>query len=277
MIRVAIRFDDPSATSNRALEEGVIDELARSGLRATFAVIPFREVASKTVALDRDRASHLLVAHREHRIEIALHGHSHKRTRAEGQPSEFQGVERHQQAELLDQAARHLRAMFGEDCISGFVPPWNTYDANTLAALENLGFAYLSASWWFPQAYRGAVSIIPRTCQLTDLHSAIGQARGYARFQPSIIAVMHHYDFAEPNGSASAFGLNRFANLLDWLAKQPDIEVLTLCDLVRAATPQRLCAALAFQHTRQRLHWRLQRRLPDKCLVETPLWRALLA
>lgn len=277
MIRLAIRFDDPSATSDRALEESVIDVLARLGLRATFAVIPFKQVASMTIALDRERASHLLAGYRQHRVEIALHGHSHERTRADGQPSEFKGVDRQQQSGLIDQAARHLRAMFGEDSISGFVPPWNTYDANTLAALENLGFEYLSASWWFPQGYRGAVSIIPRTCQLKELPAAIGQARRYARLRPSIIAVMHHYDFAEPNDGAVAFDLNRFAELLEWIAKQPDIEVLTLRDLVRTATPTRLCAALAFQRAKQRLHWRLQRRLPDKCLVETPLWRALLA
>lgn len=65
MIRVTLRLDDPSETSDHALEKAIIQVLARQEMRATFAVIPFKVVAGNLVPFSPERASHLAEAERE--------------------------------------------------------------------------------------------------------------------------------------------------------------------------------------------------------------------
>jgi len=138
LIRLALRFDDPSPTSHRGVEEGVLRTLQRSGARATVAVIPFRDGAQGRLALDREQTAHLLAAQARGHVEIALHGHSHRcRGPAHPRPSEFVGVDAREQATLIAEGARHLRGLFGHEAISGFVPPWNSYDDATLAAVQS--------------------------------------------------------------------------------------------------------------------------------------------
>ena len=42
MIHLSLHFDNPSATSGRALEEGVLAAAQTAGIPITLAVIPFR-------------------------------------------------------------------------------------------------------------------------------------------------------------------------------------------------------------------------------------------
>lgn len=41
MIHLALRFDDPSATSDRVLEEGIFAAAESAGIHLTIAVIPY--------------------------------------------------------------------------------------------------------------------------------------------------------------------------------------------------------------------------------------------
>lgn len=74
LIRVAIRFDDPSPVSQRCLEESIIDLLGRAGVPVTFAVVPFSETGGGTSSLNEVNAAHLLAAQRLRIVDIALHG-----------------------------------------------------------------------------------------------------------------------------------------------------------------------------------------------------------
>jgi len=77
MIRLALRFDDPSATSDHALEAAIFNTLMRYGIPITVAAIPNRRQDGHYAALAGSDAKHLVQAQRAGIIEIALHGYSH--------------------------------------------------------------------------------------------------------------------------------------------------------------------------------------------------------
>ena len=277
LIRVAIRFDDPSPDSQRGLEEGIIDLLGSEGVSATFAIVPFSETHGGSLSLDEVNSAHLLAAQRLGIVEIALHGHSHKRHNSEGFPSEFFGLSLARQTALLSAAAAHLRSLFGAESVHGFVPPWNSYDATTLHATAGLGFYYLSAGNWYPPGYAGPLAILPRTCQFTALESAIAEARRFAGLDPHVVAVLHHYDFRESGEPGANLDLPAFARRLAWLRQQPDVQVMRLDDMVASSRFGALARPFKGLIRKEHLPWRLRLRLPTQCLVDAPLWRQLLA
>ena len=186
------------------MERAIIDALASRCCSGTLAVIPFKRVNGELVGLTKERARHLVDAVARGTAEIALHGFSHERrgSAPNGKPSEFAGLALTDQLDLIEHGALRLKEVFG-DHISGFVPPWNSFDAGTLDALEKLRFRYLSGGWEVPLAYRGDVAILPRTCSLRTLGGAVRQTRRTRRLSPLIVAVMHHCDFSE-SGSEEA-------------------------------------------------------------------------
>jgi peptidoglycan/xylan/chitin deacetylase (PgdA/CDA1 family) len=278
MIRVALRFDDPSATSPRALEEEVIASLERSGVAATFAVIPFSETPNGLVALDESNAAHLLAAHRRGAIEVALHGHSHGSHNGQGKLSEFAGLSIAVQSTLLREAIAHMRELFGATAARGFVPPWNSYDAATLAAIEGLGLDYISAGEWHAPDYRGPLVDVPRTCQLADLESAVDEARKYSRLAPpSVIVVLHHYDFAESGADGATLNMRVFIDKLAWLKQQADVLTMTVGEIVESRSTGASIWPTKRWLRKEHLPWRLRKRLPKYCLVDAPIWRLLLA
>lgn len=277
MIRVALRFDDPSATSDRILEASIISALEESGLQATFAIIPFSNAPTGRIALDAGSGALLMAAHKRHVFEVALHGNCHRRLKEDGKPSEFFGLPVYRQSALLNEAAESLRALFGPSSVRGFVPPWNSYDVATLVSLDTLGFAYISAGRWCPTNYDGPLTIVPRTCQFNALETAVAEARRYARLEAHVVAVLHHYDFHESGETGSTIDLRKFTDSLTWLKRQPDIQVMNLRDMAALGRDGVFARPLKGWLREEELHWRLRARLPKHCLIDAPIWRLLFA
>jgi hypothetical protein len=216
------------------------------------------------VRLTPARASYLIHAHRDGVIEVAQHRYCHEPEQA-GQepPSEFRGVDFEHQVEKIRAGRSVLEELFGKT-ITGFVPPWNTFDVTTTHALAQTGFRYLSAGWDMDADCVPGLSYLPRTCQMTALQITLDALGTFASLNPVIIAVMHHYDFAESGNPHAAINLSRFGALLQSLSRDTRLQVSTLSGL--ADTP---CASLTSrlrQDTWKSLHWRIQRRLPGNAL-----------
>lgn len=270
MIRLALRLDDPSATSNQAVEARILEALARHGLCATFAVIPHKQRESEILSLTRERAEPLRAALNTGLIDIALHGHLHQNARADGHPSEFVGVEKTRQRDMIADGKRLLESIF-EVSIGGFVPPWNSYDQATLEVLEESGFDYLSSNVLNAPPRPTRLRLLPLTCHLDNLRMAVEEARRFARLAPLIVVVMHHYDF--PGGDTPVFRDHaEFDALLAWVAAQKDVRVRTLSQLAAELSPA--ASQRVFQHNRlrERLPWRLRGWLPGHCAATRPLW-----
>jgi len=276
VIQVALRFDDPSASSDHNLERLIIDVLASHGCSATVAAIPFQRLGGELVALTRERIKHLIDAAKQGVIEIALHGFSHEpRGHApHGKPSEFAGLPATEQRTLIAQGLHHLTETFGHK-ICGFVPPWNSFDIGTLDALDTLVFQYVSAGWEAPLSYQSNTAIIPRTCNLSNLEAAVAEARRLRFLSPVVVAVMHHYDFFENGSERAIIDLPTFDNLLGWLARQSDVALVPLFKIAAACTASDCRRGLKRYRWMQSLHWRLRPYIPRHTLLTGSPWRFL--
>lgn len=232
-IRLALRYDDCSALSPADLEDRILAACARTGVPVTFGVIPEHEpaapsdpVGAGSLIMPADRIAKLASASRSGLLEIALHGCTH-RSRVPGSKSEFAGVEAKEQEALIARGLRLLKPL--EPAPRTFIPPWNAYDAATLAALERHGVRTLSASAGGPCRIgkRPAdLAFLPSTCGVPEIQAAAAEARRHGG--GIIVPYFHPYDFKEVNPERGLFTLPEFEAALAWIAAQPDIETATL-------------------------------------------------
>lgn len=285
-IRLAFRLDDPSPVSDHALEARVIEVFARYRIPLTIAVVPFVEGEGGRIRVEASVVTmpHLFQALTAGRIEVALHGYSHRdRANCAGGPSECQGLPLAAQRELFGSARRHLMVSLGAR-VGGFIPPWNSYDANTVVAAAACGFEYLSGGERGAPG-RSGLRIIPRTCGLNRLELALREAARFTVFDPIIVAVLHPDDFTEFRSPPSlgeqppSVNLPRLEQLLHVVTGMNDaVQCITLDEL-----SQRISQPLWWWGNcgwLERLPFRLRKKLPryaaftaDRSRV---LWRAWL-
>jgi predicted deacetylase len=269
MIDVALRFDDPSAVSDHALERAILHAMAAYDVCATFAVIP----NAGRRPLTADGVPHLIEAQQDGRLEIAQHGFSHEPCRPEvALPSEFSGLDFATQSEKVAAGRTVLERIFGR-AIQGFVPPFNTFDPVTASVLANQGFRYLSAGGEHGLVESARLVQLPRTCQVTELRCAIAEARRRPQGDLAIVAVMHHYDFRE-NGNADApMTLQQLAELFQWLRQQADVRLNTLDRLAARHDAETWRKAVWRSRWVQRRHWRIRSVFPRYGLMPHALFR----
>ncbi len=272
-LHIVLRFDDPSATSDHALEREIFAILGELGIPATIAVVPFGSNADGLVPLTRDNAPHLVAAHAKDVIEVAQHGyaHQHLTSTSKGSPSEFWGVPADEQLRRIDAGHDQLAQTFGQP-IRGFIPPWNTYDDTTAHHLAARGYAYLSGSLVTPPADKTSLCLIPCTCDVHHLRHAYAEASRHSFLSPTIVVIMHHYDFMEGADEPGKLSLQAFRETLLWLKQQPEVRFITLGHLAKNLGIADSQAILRRHLKKERLHWRLQCLLPRALLMTHPLW-----
>ena len=274
MITVAFRLDDPSETSNQEVEAGILDALRAHHAQCTFAVIPFCMADGNRIPLSVERARPLVLAAQEGVIEPALHGYAHTRIHPEmAQPSEFLGRSHDEQQAMICEGRSYLESVFGK-AVTGFVPPWNSYDCTTLEILEQAGFKYLSASLRAPATSKGRLKILPLTAHLNEIPQAIDEARRYILANPVIIVVMHHFDFAESGSEQALINIAKFSNMLSQLVCQADIKLRTLSEIAESMISPDLPLQ---QHSIRAKHHLMTHLLPKHSFLNASLWRGILA
>ncbi len=240
-IHLVLRFDDPSAVSPIDLELAIVDGLRRRGMSATFGVIPqvrsgdFSDATPQSLLpLPAEKIGLLRRAVGDGTIEVALHGYSHQ-ARAAGVRSEFSGLPGDEQRRRLALGKADLE----EACLGPvrtFIPPWNAYDESTLIALETLGFEVISADWKGVATTQTPLRFVPATAELSQLRDAVAAARRSADRHPVVVALFHPYDFAAVDPARGSWSLEEFGVLLDWLAAQPDVRVVSIARSIGMVT-----------------------------------------
>ena len=164
MIHIALRFDDPSISSDRDLEKNVIEICVRYGVKINFAVIPFKNINNKITPINKLSAEHLINSESKGHIEISQHGNAHTNFSQENEkPSEFKGRSIDEQNHLLNCGKQVLDEVFGKKK-RGLVPPWNSFDTNTIQAAISNDFTFISGGWDQPINQRSsAIKLLPRT------------------------------------------------------------------------------------------------------------------
>ncbi len=228
-IRVVFRYDDPSATSNFEIEDKLIEIFREYQMPLVWAVIPYRVAEDahdpslqKKLPLPYERAELFATAAEEGVLEIALHGYSHQSNDlAENWrpgamwPSEFAGLSMQDQVLKIQTGKDFLEAKLGLG-ISIFVPPWNTYDDNTIKALELTGFKNLSACprLTSPPDPSTTLSFAPATCHPHQIKQAVEEARTVHCENPLIVVLFHEYEFLDVSQSRGLVTLDHFKDKL---------------------------------------------------------------
>lgn len=245
-ITIIFRFDDPSSTSETLVEQGVFAAFQKHRLSSTVGIIPFvcagarfKPEPQDLCSLSPEKAAILRNAANAGVIEVAQHGYAHQTVREKtfAGLTEFAGLDYRRQLNKIAQGKEYLEKMLGTP-ITTFIPPWNSYDLNTIMALENLGFKVLSANLRGQAPESASLKFIPMTCELHQLPQAVRIARLIPDAQPIICVLFHEYDFQEcgyfeDDRVKKRLGLTDLDEILAWIASQPDIRVQTLKDVAQ--------------------------------------------
>ena len=242
LITVAFRYDDYSRFSNTDLEIKLIKAFQKYNIPCTFGVIPYVsdncEVpdpgTQKVYRLSLWKASILNDAIKAGILEVALHGYSHRTIRikaADADYTEFSGLDYNSQIKKIAKGKSLLEKMLGIR-ITTFIPPWNTYDTNTIRVLEELGFRTISADNAGVIKESSQLEFLPFTCDVLNLKGAVESARKISDAQPIIVVLFHPSDFLEMGRKEGKLSYQGFVELLTWVTSQKDIHVHTICESV---------------------------------------------
>lgn len=233
-ITVVFRFDDYSFRSNTDLELKIIDAFRAKGMSFTIGVIPyvcednfFSTSPQNVIPLDSIKGKILRDASLDGTIEIGIHGYSHQTIKEGKNNTEFKGMDFDEQKFRLEKGKKFMEGLTGIE-VNTFIPPWNRYDLNTLKAVEQTGFKFFSASTIGDMDATSQLKIVPNTCTLNQLKSAVKNARNSNDKKPYIIVLFHSYDFIESEDDRGDQTLSSFLDLLEWTAAQKDINTLTI-------------------------------------------------
>jgi hypothetical protein len=193
-------------------------------------------------------------------LEVAQHGFTHSNRLAvgrSGEKSEFWGMDHASQFRMLSAGKGALESLYHVS-VTTFIPPFDTYDSNTLRALDDLGFEVISASSNGHRTVTGAslerLRFLPYTCEPADLREAVEAARRSSDPDALIVIMLHPYDFVEYDRHRGKFTYQSFAGLLSWLAAQSDVAKQTLggaAKLARDLGPGRLEATKALRRSQR--------------------------
>lgn len=238
MVTVFFRFDDYSEASPVAVEAGLVEALRNNGVCATFAVIPAVTEGSYHVSgcrgelpLGMAKIKFLQEAIRDGAVDVALHGWNHRTVSKSTPHSEFVGVPVQDQIQRIKKGQQAFRDKAHIEA-SVFVPPWNAYDAATLVALEQVGFACMSANRYGP-SLEGSVRFAPITTDLAELRSAIAAAVKSQDKDPIVGVLLHPYDFEESGDPRAIATCQSFDEELQWLKQQACVQIVSVSQLAR--------------------------------------------
>lgn len=231
-ITIAFRFDDYSATSNTLLEKNLINAFDKNGLSITIGVIPnimtgdyHQSDGDSYETLPENKKDILRNAYFKGVIEVALHGYTHQRNKVSQTMSEFAGLEYEKQYDLLKTGQTMLEEIIHAP-VTTFIPPWNSYDNNTLKALDALDFKTISADFNGTYNTTTPLQFLPFTCDLAGFKSTLEHAEKRKGNSPLIVVMIHQYDFLEISSERGSYYFQEFENLLHELALRNDL-VLT--------------------------------------------------
>lgn len=235
-ITVIFRYDDFSSQSPTKLEVKLIELLRKYHASATFAVIPLAEARSihTLIPLSDDKCAILEKGVSDGTLSVAQHGYTHQ---ALFKGSEFAGIPLDRQLARIAAGKSLIEQLIGYKIVT-FVPPGNSYDENTLRALNRLGFKCISACNFGPIDGSCELKFLPETTTIGRLERSVEAARSGPDLAPIIVVMMHPYDFREIDSRRCLTNLSEFENTLRWLSDQRDVRISTIekalqskCDL----------------------------------------------
>jgi len=226
------------------LDKKVIDLFKEHHLALTIGVVPFVNAGlevdrppQEVLPLSPAKAEMLREARQAGTVDVALHGYSHHNVqpRFARKATEFAGLDYQSQYLRIREGKNFLEKILGAP-IDTFIPPWSTYDANTLLALEKLKFRGISANLSGYDNISCPLKFLPGTCNLMELPDVLRYTQRHSTYQQIVCVVFHEYDFHEINyqvdDATKQMKFQDFSEIIKFVASQKYIKVNTIDQLI---------------------------------------------
>ena len=229
-ISVVFRYDDFHIRKPREFEVNLLNMFKKYKIPVTFAVIPF---SYSPDPITRAIAEILKDGIESGILEVALHGYSHRDNRTgQGRKStEFSGLELKDQIQKITEGKKLLEDVLGTS-ITTFIPPYSTYDMNTLEVIEEAGFKTISGGRVGIINSRSKLNFLPGTCRLHKFKEIVKLTREKSYSNPVIVVVIHMYEFDELARNKEKLTHADLETILSWIKQQEDIHVRTINETV---------------------------------------------
>jgi hypothetical protein len=248
-LKVLVRYDDYSAYSNLEVERRLFSEIAALGGGLIVGVIPFpgadypiaaSNVSPAQAILDTDKIALLSEQARAGRLEVAVHGYSHRNNAPKGLKSEFSVLPAELQSRLAADSRAALEHSLGA-AVAAFIPPFNAYDDRTLQALQQAGYRLLSAGGSPTTLTNGDLNYLPGTTYPQNVRQVVEEALRRGHTDALVVPVLHPYDMAESGGEMPSFRKGGSSVSVDGLVN--DMRSIARLPQVRLTSVQGLRAA----------------------------------
>lgn len=236
---LAIRYDDygapyrASCAARLVVEETIEAEMARRGWPWLCAVTPQQSIdprdvkEERTVDLGSDpaRVALLRKAVASGLCEPAVHGLTHHTWRQLPRyGTEFAGQARARQTEIIERARRQVETLAGVE-VSVLVPPWNSFDGDTVAACADSGIGILSAGLLTSSPALPEVALVPCTVELVHLKQILERNQRLAGGSVAVL-LMHATDFVTVDPEQGYLQVGELGPLLDRIVDRLKLEIV---------------------------------------------------
>jgi len=234
-ITIVLRMDDYSNFTSDSFIIQILDLFNKHNIACTFGVIPYlsatggHNVDPNDTPLSKSKINILKEAD-SHILEVALHGYSHqaRHTCFQKYRTEFNGIDYINQVKRIDKGKIFLEYMLNTT-VKTFIPPWSTYDLDTLKAINKLGFHSISSDAEQGRVFKSVnLKYLPATTTLQYVKEAVQAARILQDKDNIIVILFHLYDFMELSREHGITTYKALSDNLNWLTRQDDIQFLTL-------------------------------------------------
>ena len=260
--RIVERENNPARQRIWKAEKAVDELFAKYSFPYVIGIIPKAKIAGESeyvlFGLDTEKAEFIKRGVKAGRIEVAQHGLSHTNyAKAGHRPGEFRERSYVSQFNDIKEGRGILCKSCGLTSLETFIPPWNGWDENTAKAIVENNFTILSANRYWLDEIPNGLGLIPDTAQLQEAEKVIYSKNGL--LDNTIMVILYHpIQIAKTAGYEDVYvGLERFEKLLQKIAANSSVEVITFQELAKKCnnlTYGRYIAATVMQ--RQRSFWR---------------------
>jgi hypothetical protein len=244
-LQVLLRYDDFVQSSDYSIEQTLFNELQKGNGGILVGIIPFlgkpcpvnQPISRDSLPLDQKKRALIKQFHDQGVVEVAVHGCNHSNNKKTATNSEFSGLPRAEQENILKMTKKSLE-MALEFPVTAFVPPYNTYDDNTLIALAETGFTLLSAGPKGPALDDSPLNFLPGGPYPYKLRTIMKTALANDHRDALIVVTMHPYDISGTGRELPTFrkkdsqiSIGGIIDDLQWVARTPNIRLTTLHEL----------------------------------------------